>query len=274
MKLRINIFTLTTIFLLAIAVFVYIFHLENRAPVLDVYFFNLDRGRAVLMRTPNDKTILIDGGANSQVFRELGKILPFYRRRIDTIVVTNSLAKNVGGLSEVVGRYDVGEIIESSILGTSTAYSAFEKSVKEKNLPVRKVEKDDHFEIDGIKFDVLFPDPSFKYNKTSLPELVLQISYENEKVLLLGDISKTIQKSFISEISKVDIVEYAHGASDSRTSEELFIKLNPKYAVIKKQTRVSNKISNIEKVKSVEIINIDLRGTIHFILDGKDVVLK
>mgnify|MGYP001579973346 CR=1 FL=1 len=207
----------------------YIYHWEFRKPVLEVYFFHLDRGRSIFLRTPENRSILIDGGQNSQVLREITAVMPFYSRRIDTIILTNSAPKNAGGLVDVVKRYEIGEIIEPTVMGTSTALYAFEDSLKEKNLDkkTKKVGKGDIFTIDGVKFKILFPDPLFKFNKTSIPELVLEIEYGQSKILFLGDVSKTIQKSFLSEVGKVNIVEYAHTGSDSRTSKELLDKMNP-----------------------------------------------
>lgn len=207
--------------LVFIACGLYVAHFEMRKPTLEVYFFNLNRGHSVFLRTPHGKTILIDGGQSGDVLRELTKVFPFYRRRIDTLIVTSAAPKNVGGLVEVVERFQVGKVIEPNIMGTSTALVALQKIIERKGLRVEKVEKGDEFEIDSIKFRVLFPDPDFKFNKTSLPELILHISYRTSTILLLGDVSKTIQKSVISEVGKVSIVEYAHAAAKSRVSPEL-----------------------------------------------------
>ena len=267
---------LITIFLIGV-LGIYVACFELRDEVMEIYFFDLDRGRSIFIRTPHNQTILIDGGQNSQIMRELTKILPFYRRRIDTIIVTNSFPKNVGGLSEVVRRYEVGKIVAPALMGTSTALEVFEKVVADKKLLVEKVMREDRLEIDGIGFEVLFPVSSFKYNKTSRPELVLNISHNSRNILLLGDVSKTIQKSLIPALGQADLIEYAHSAGDSRTSGDLFEKLSPKYAIIKKQIRASSirvlknppkKPSfNIDKQIGTEVINLETDGNAKFILD-------
>lgn len=258
---------------------IYIAHFELRDPVLDMYFFNLERGRSVFLVTPQGKTILIDGGQNTQVLRELTKVLPFYRRRIDTVIITNSLPKNTGGLIEVVRRYEIGKIVKPEIVGTSTALLALEEEIEKKNLPVEKLKKGDRFAIDEVDFSVLFPDPFFKYNKTSRPELILKISYGKNSILLLGDVSKTIQKSLVPLMDRVDIIEYAHSAGDSRTSGDLFEKTYPKFVVIQKQIRApSSRVPknppkkppfNIEKQEGTELVNLKTDGSVKFVLDGK-----
>ncbi len=198
----------------------YIFRWEHRSEMLEVYFFNLNRGHSVFIRTPHDKTILIDGGQSGDVVGELTKLFPFYRRRIDTMIVTNGSPKNVGGLVEVTSRFAVGEIIEPSMMATSTALETFHKIVQEKTLPTRSVQKGDRFEVDSVVFDVLFPDPDFGFNKSSLPELVLKMKYRDEAFLFMGDVSPKIQKSLITELGPISLVEFAHAGSKSRVSSD------------------------------------------------------
>ena len=85
----------------------YVWKEENRPAILEVYVFSLSSGRSIFIRTPEDKRILIDGGGNSDIVDELTQILPFYSRRIDAVVATNSEGNNVSGLIDVLNRYIV-----------------------------------------------------------------------------------------------------------------------------------------------------------------------
>lgn len=215
----------------------YIVRSVHREPVFELHFFYLNRGRAIFLKTPQGKTVLIDGGQNSEVIRELTKLLPFYRRRIDYLIFTSANAKNIGGLSEVVERYEVGKVYGPMLLGTSTALFAFEKVLSKKSLYIERLEKGDEFEIDEVQFEVLFPDLKYKYNKSSLPELVLKIMFKDKTVLLLGDVSPTIQKSLIADVGRVDIVEFAHAAAKSRISPALLGHITPRITVSSKREK-------------------------------------
>ncbi len=104
----------------------YVWKQEHRSKVLEIYIFNMSSGNAVFVRTPEDERILIDGGGNSNIIRELTKILPFYTRRIDTLISTNTEGKNVAGLIDVLDRYEVNSIyvpavtLRSLMLASST----------------------------------------------------------------------------------------------------------------------------------------------------------
>src|SRR4051812_38770310 len=144
---------------------------ELRQPTFEVYFFKLNRGRSIFMRTPSGQTILIDGGQNSEVIRELTKVLPFYRRQIDVVIATRADPKNVGGLIDVLKRYSVGKIYEPSVMGTSTALDAFLQTAHQKGIHIEKLSKGDQFAIDSVQFRIIFPDPLFSFNKSNIPEL-------------------------------------------------------------------------------------------------------
>jgi beta-lactamase superfamily II metal-dependent hydrolase len=83
----------------------YVWHQEHRLPLLDIYLFALKSGQSAFIRTPDDRRILVNGGSNSEIIRRISKRLPFYSRRIDALIVTDTSAKNVSGLIDVLERY-------------------------------------------------------------------------------------------------------------------------------------------------------------------------
>src|SRR5574338_1551044 len=77
---------------------------------LDLYVFSLKSGRAILIRTPRDRRILIDGGSSSEIIRAVSRVLPFYSRRIDMLIATTDSARDVSGLVDIIRRYQVQKI--------------------------------------------------------------------------------------------------------------------------------------------------------------------
>src|SRR3989344_4405648 len=246
----------------------YILSISSSSGKLEIYFLKLNRGHAVFIRTPKNENILINGGQNSEIIKELTRILPFYERRIDILIMTSAEHRNVGGLVDIIKRYEVKKIIEPILLATSTALYVFEDVLRNKNISVEKVGKGDTFFTKEFKFHVLFPDLDFKYNKTSRKEMVLLMEYGSTTMLLLGNVSKTIQKSFITEplfhSTKIDIVEYDHSAINSNTSEELFSKLNPEYVIIRRNLKSkANSFlieGKIEGEMNTKILNLEKEG--------------
>lgn len=208
---------------------------EHRKPILEIYVFDLKSGSSVFVRTPDDKRILVDGGANSEVIRELTAILPFYSRRIDMIIATNAYGKD-SGLIDVLERYSVDKVVVPAIslqsigLASSTdqIYAAFLDTIKRLKVPIDEVSAGDVLDfgqkIGGqpVKADILFPvSPTsissgaatssrltFQYSNASAPEIILKISYGKTSVMLLGNATPKVQKYLVSAASSSDLLGF------------------------------------------------------------------
>ncbi|MDE2021925.1 MAG: hypothetical protein KGI71_03370, partial [Patescibacteria group bacterium] len=77
-------------------------------PVVKVWVFEVGKNsRAVLVRAPHDRTLLIDTGPDAGILRALGETLPVWQKKIDAVILTGAKASFVGGLPDVAGRYTV-----------------------------------------------------------------------------------------------------------------------------------------------------------------------
>jgi competence protein ComEC len=215
---------------------IYIYKWEYREPLLEVHFFSLTRGRAVFIRTPENKTILIGGGQTSETIRELTRVMPFYKRNIDYVVIPSAVPAQIGGLVEILDRYEIGEVIVSKIIATSTALEAVTKKI---HVKVHEVERGDEIMIEkGINMNILFPYSGFKFNKTSLPELGMSISYSSTTAYFLGNLSKTIHKDISKNIetqNNENILEFYHSAIPTKVSPDLIKKIDPAFTFTTKE---------------------------------------
>ena len=65
---------------------------------LKVVFLDVGQGDAVFIETKNGNQVLIDGGPNDKVLRELSKFMSFFDRSIDMIIATHPDSDHIGGL--------------------------------------------------------------------------------------------------------------------------------------------------------------------------------
>ena len=245
----------------------YIWYWEHLPHVLDVRCFSVEGNVVVFIRTPNGHTILIDGGKSDAILRTLTSLLPFYRRSIDTVILTEPDDSHATGLVSVVSRYYVGRVFEPDFtISTTSSYIAFEKSVAARDVPEQKlrvsqmslsvlnVGVDDATstgltpntqELDqGVAMDVLFPSASFSFSKSNPPLLEVRISYGNTE-FVIGNISKSEQKFVISSSSlvlptststkKIAVIIMPHGGSKGTVDRDFFTDISPQYVVISKK---------------------------------------
>jgi competence protein ComEC len=102
---------------------------DNR---LHVYVFNVD-GHPVFVQTPGGKQILI-GGSNSpsSLLSTLGKLLPFWDRDIDLVIVPDASSDQLNGLSAVLDRYGVKQIMSAAATTTNRAGRDWQTLLMEK----------------------------------------------------------------------------------------------------------------------------------------------
>lgn len=263
---------LSVVLFLGSGIVLYIWKAENRPQILEIYVFNLKSGRSMFIRSPEDIRILVDGGGNSSVIREITRILPFYSKRIDYMVSTGFEGKNVSGLIDVLGRYKVGQVIlpkhDLISLGIATSndsvYEAFEAEIQ-KSSPDQsiKVEIGDEVILDsGIKFCFLFPTDGldFQYSKTSAPELLFSVEFSGVSAFFLGNATKKVQDYIASSIattSNESVLIVSHSASPDSISAVLMRKINPKYLVFSKVIQKSSRKKSVSKSVSTNKIKSD-----------------
>ncbi len=282
----------------------YVWHEENRLPQLELYIFALSSGRSMFIRTPDDKRIVVDGGANFEIIRHLSKILPFYSRRIDAVIVTNTEGKNVGGLIDLVQRYEIGQVylpavtLQSLALASSSdqVFDVFMKVLNEKSLPLHKIGAGDFVILDKKSpINILFPADSsnFAYSKTSAPEILFELFFGQTRIVFMGDASNKTQKFIASNSLNninsfafpefTDVLIVSRSALPANIAGQLIEKIKPRYLVYSKsptsrsykQTQASSSskkkkesIDSLEYIKADQRFNLKEKGTVKVVSDG------
>ncbi len=189
----------------------YVWHEQARPAVLEIYLFQLKGSPVMFIRTPEDKRILINAGANGEVVRQITRILPFYSRRIDTVIATKDDLNHVSGLVDVVSRYAIDAayipVITLKSLGlassTDAAYEAFLNKLDEIKIPPKQLKAGDSLPLDSkVAMNVMFPADSntFAYSKASAPEILFRVTYGLTSIVFMGSATTKIQK-FVASTS-------------------------------------------------------------------------
>jgi competence protein ComEC len=270
----------------------YVWHEQSREPVLEVHLFSLKGGSAAFIRTPEDKRILIDGGASGDVIREITSILPFYSRRIDAVIATKDDLNHVGGLVDVVARYSInsayipGVTLNSLGLASSTdpAYTAFLKALDEKKIQPQPLKAADSIALDrNTKMEVLFPVRAgdFSYTKASGPEVLMRISYGSTSILFFGEATAKVQK-FVASTSAASFTRtdsnalfILQSASPGNIAEQLIEKFKPDFLIYSQAvTKGNTKGSKPTKSRVDPTSGISSENRINLKQEGKAVLIS
>jgi competence protein ComEC len=255
-----------------------------RDPVLKVSFLDVGQGDAIFIESPTGRQMLIDGGNNRAVIRQLAHVMPWYDRTIDVLVATHPDADHIGGLIDVLRRYRVGLIVESSVRDAEGADAkAFEKAAVAEGGKRVLGERGDIIDLGkGLYIETLFPDRSVPAIETNTGALVMRVIYGETSFLLTSDSPKAIEDYLVrldgSQLNSTILKVGHHG---SRTSSDLaFVGfVSPEYAIYSRGCDNSYGHPHDEVIRTFAQLGIPTldtctEGTITFASDGKTVVRK
>ena len=103
---------------------------------LEIYFVDVGQGDCTLIVTPNDKTILIDGGGSPTYNVGKNTLIPYLLDRkikeLDYIIVSHFDEDHVGGILNVLKELEVNQVIINKQPENSENYLKFLDIVKQK----------------------------------------------------------------------------------------------------------------------------------------------
>lgn len=202
---------------------------------LHVFVLDVGQGDAILLRGPSGETVLVDGGPDLSVLSRLPRHLSFFDRTIDLLVVTHPDADHVGGLAEIVKRYDVKAVLMNGSAHSSGPYESFLSAVSARNTPILLADplKDIRFES-GLLIDVVHPDPRRSALEGNNRSIVFRAVHRDESVLLTGDIERDAENEMLASGGSVraDVIKVPHHGSRTSSSTGFLLHVDPSVALV------------------------------------------
>lgn len=247
---------------------------------LKIHFIDVGQGDSTLIVTPQNKTILIDGGGSSSEF-DVGKntLVPYILDRgftqIDIIIISHFDQDHVGGIMTVLQELKVKKVYISKQVEKSENYEKFLDIVSNKKIKVYEVVSGNKIHIEkNLYIDILWPtNNQITTNILNNNAIVCNLHYKNFSMLFTGDIEKIAETEILEKYSKTpqflkaNILKVGHHGSKSSSISEFLNTVKPQIAVI--GVGKNNKFGhpNSEVLQRLENINskifrTDLNGEI------------
>lgn len=238
-----------------------------------VYFFDVGQGDSILIKTPDKKLILTDGGNNDHVMYRLSQVLPFWIDKIDYVVVSHPHADHIYGLISVVNTYKIGCVqYQNSDEPISEVEKEFREVLHNQNVLVSSDC------IDGV-LDYFIPasyydSGDFDASNPNLGSLIALYSYKDFDVLLTGDAETPVQTIALPFFSKdIEVLKVPHHGSYDSFYEGLLLALKPEAAVISVGDKNSYNLPSSLTIDGYESLGIkvfrtDMNGSVEVVSDG------
>jgi len=211
---------------------------ENRGNVLTIAFLDIGQGDSIYIEAPNGNQMFIDGGPPKKILSALRKVMPFFDRSVDMILVTNPDADHISGFIDLMNSYKVGELVEPGTQSPSATYATLEKTAAARGIPKLLARRGQIIWLDKkrrLGFHILFPDRDVSGMATNDGSIVGKLIYGNTSVMFTGDSPQAIEHYLVSLDGKnlrSDVLKVGHHGSRTSSSQEFVGYVSPAYAAI------------------------------------------
>ncbi len=254
---------------------------QGECPALQlcVIFLNVGQGDATLIVSPSGQQLLIDGGRDSSVLRELGSTLGFWDRNLDYVLATHPDADHIGGLIDVLRRYEVKNFIRNDNESDTPAYALMESLLGKEGASIHYAKRGQQYDLgSGVILEILFPEISMKDSESNTSSIVAKLTYGSSTFMLTGDSPKSIEEYLVlaeGENLESDVLKVGHHGSRTSTSELFLDEVRPTYAVISsgKDNQYGHphvEVTDVLFNKRVETFNTAENGRVMFVTDGSN----
>ncbi len=228
---------------------------------LEVHFVGVGQGDAILVKLPNNETMLVDAGPKTAEAKLLDYIDKFFFRTnnkiFNHVVLTHSDTDHAGNMVAILNKYDVENFYRPKIYSEKIEYDVIEdnpsyKSVNSEqydDLIAKLKELEDTnktniiFSTEGLlldfnnDFNVNFLSPHLHtYSDINDFSPIMVIEFDGAKFMLTGDATENIERYVINNYPEsyldVDVLKLGHHGSKTSTSYSFLEAVKPEYAII------------------------------------------
>jgi competence protein ComEC len=223
-------------------------------------FCDVGQGDAIII-IKGSTQVLIDGGPRGDaVLSCLAQNIPFWDHTIELVIITNTDADHLTGISSVLPRYRIGKVVTGDGVGESRATSQFLDMLKETGNVVTQVGQGDTLlvgEEDTIRLNVLWPKSPNQDVMTALNptvdvmertrvlginvvknvnerSVVVELVEPGFRAIFTGDIGEPTEKALIEAglLYDVDVLKVGHHGSKFSSSQDFLDILKPEVSII------------------------------------------
>jgi competence protein ComEC len=247
---------------------------------LKVTFLNIGQGDAILIETPDGVQMLIDGGPDGTVLRELASTMPWFDRTIDIVLGTHPDKDHIGGLVDVLERYTVDHIITTENLMTAKSYRT---ALNQEGAEITMARSGQVYSLGASTTVTVFSpasDPSML--ETNTASIVVQVRYGDIAFMLTGDAPSSIENYLVTTYGnqlESEVLKLGHHGSKTSSSHEFLTAVEPQFAVV--SSGRDNSYGHpakevVERVGELDIplVNTAVEGRITFQTDGLSVWIE
>jgi competence protein ComEC len=204
----------------------------GQSDVLELRFLDVGQGAAVLIRAPDGRAVLYDGGQDGA--RLMAELERAGVTSLELVIASHNHADHIGGLVAAVERYRPRYVMENGVPHTTRTYERFLRAVagagSQRLEPTRRT-----ITLGDVRLRVIPPpgDPALGHNDNSVG---LRVEYGAFAATLMGDSQPAQQRWWLAGhgdlLGPVSVHKASHHGSRNGDTRALLDRLRPGVVVI------------------------------------------
>lgn len=258
-----------------------------------LHILDVGQGDAILLRA-GSADILVDGGPDASVLRQLGAARPVWDRHIEILVLTHPQQDHLAGLLPLLERESIGLVLLPRVPAASDLFRAFVEGVLARDIPVRFADSGQRVQAQDLTITVLAPSPralALALKNPNHGSIVLRVDVGGSfSALLTGDIERGAEHLLVQDwgVARIverssgeagqwkhaldtDVLKVPHHGSKTSTSVRLLRAVNPSLAVV--SVGLGNRYGHphadvFTRLSGVPVLRTDAHGTVSLVARG------
>ncbi|MEG2575493.1 MAG: ComEC/Rec2 family competence protein [Christensenella sp.] len=246
-----------------------------------LYVIDTGNSDSLVIRTSDDRSMLIDTGENDDKQRIIDTLNALGITTLDALVATHPHSDHIGSMKEILESIPVRTVYMTDFSEQAQSFKSITKQIKAKNIAAVNLTEGDTFSLGDVHFTALNPQNT-EYDNTNNSSIVLLAQYENTKFLFEGDAEKEAVSDMLAhnaEIMDVDVLKVGHHGSHNGTTQELLDAATPSLALItcgkdNDYGHPHKETLDLLSVENVTVLRTDKNSDIAVFSDGNEITYK
>lgn len=221
------------------------FRYPFKTQTLQITCLDVGQGDGILIRTPDNKHYLIDGGSSSQ--SELGRycLLPALKSMgiscLDGIFISHTDKDHLSGVQELLEYMEKGlTTIRAAYLvlpgwtEPPEAWTDLASAAQKAGIKTVTGNAGNIIRSGAAAFEILWPESTARGKDVNEEAMVMELTYGDFRMLFTGDIGADTEKKLLSAgcLNDIECLKVGHHGSGYSSSEEFLKKVKPELSII------------------------------------------